>query len=91
MGIVSADQFYNLQIPAVARELPLAPDNPDETLFDISADTLNRWLKRLSELTGLKDLVTSYMFRRGAAEAFNLSGKKLGQAPCYDHGIRTTY
>jgi len=62
MGIVSADQFYELKIPAVARELPLSPDNPDETLFDISTGTLNTWLKRLGELTGLKDPVTAYMF-----------------------------
>jgi hypothetical protein len=77
MKIVSTSQFYALEIPEVAQELSPRPDNPDEFLFDISASTLNTWLKRLSELTGLGLSLTNYIFRRGAAEAFNLSGARI--------------
>jgi hypothetical protein len=76
MGIRSAHQLYLLEIPPGARELPLSAAGPDELLFDITASTLSTWLKRLGELTRLKLPVTAYMFRRGAGEAFNISGTR---------------
>ncbi|KAF9882992.1 hypothetical protein FE257_004348 [Aspergillus nanangensis] len=71
--ITSAEQLYTLRVPPDAGSLPLCPCDPEAFLFDISARTLNAWLKRLGELTGFDLPITSYWLRRDTGEAINSS------------------
>ncbi|GAA92072.1 hypothetical protein AKAW_10186, partial [Aspergillus luchuensis IFO 4308] len=73
LHISSARQLYALQVSKSAGSLTLHPADPDAHLFDISARTLNSWLKRLGEITGFDLPITPYWLRRGAGEAANSS------------------
>ncbi|KAI3016224.1 hypothetical protein CBS147347_10856 [Aspergillus niger] len=73
LHISSARQLYALQVSKSAGSLTLRPADPDAHLFDISARTLNSWLKRLGEITGFDLPITPYWLRRGAGEAANSS------------------
>ncbi|KAF9882664.1 hypothetical protein FE257_005666 [Aspergillus nanangensis] len=73
LHITSAEQLYALRVPPDAGSLPLCPCDPEAFLFDISARTLNAWLKRLGELVGFDLSITLYWLRRGAGEAVNSS------------------
>lgn len=74
MDVYSASQIYSFEMPPGAGELPLRSNDPDASLFDATYDTIVRWLKRLGLLTKIRDDLKTYMFRRGALEAMDLSG-----------------
>ena len=82
LHIVSAEKLYALQVPPDAGSLSLCPGEPEALLFDISARTLNAWLKRLGELAGFDLPITSYWLRRGAGEALNSSCTYLPMVNC---------
>lgn len=77
LHISSARQLYALQVSECAGSLTLRPADPNAYLFDISARTLNSWLRRLGEITGFNLPITPYWLRRGAGEAANSSCKCL--------------
>lgn len=86
LHISSARQLYALQVSKSAGSLTLHPADPDAHLFDISARTLNSWLKRLGEITGFDLPITPYWLRRGAGEAANSSCKRLRHFSWKRHG-----
>ncbi|THC87515.1 hypothetical protein EYZ11_013038 [Aspergillus tanneri] len=93
LHIESATQLYHLKVPTDAGSLPLRPADPDARLFDISAGTLNSWLKRLGELAGFDLPITSYWLRRGAGEAVNSSSEisEAQQNLLLQHASGSTY
>lgn len=74
MEVDSAAQIYALEISSGARELPLRSNDPDALLFDVTYATMARWLRRLGVLTRIREALKTYMLRRGALEAMDLSG-----------------
>lgn len=74
MDVHSATQIYGFEMPPGAGELPLRSNDPNALLFDVTYDTIVRWLKRLGLLTRIREDLKTYMLRRGALEAMDLSG-----------------
>ncbi|KAL2814346.1 hypothetical protein BDW59DRAFT_154426 [Aspergillus cavernicola] len=93
VDVSSATQLYELQVAPDARSLPLIVADKQSRVFDISESTLNKWLKRLGELTGLQLSVTSYWLRRGAAEVVNTSSEisEAQQNLLLQHASASTY
>ncbi|KUL81733.1 hypothetical protein ZTR_09836 [Talaromyces verruculosus] len=93
MDVHSATQIYSFEMPPGAGELPLRSNDPNALLFDVTYDTMVRWLKRLGLLTRIREDLKTYMLRRGALEAMDLSGhitpdQKLQLAQHADESVR---